>query len=132
MTKTPVALVIDDSPELRLVMTAMLRHLGLTVLSARDGETGIAMAREHRPDLVCLDLMLPTVCGLEVCERLKRMPETAEVPVLIVSARRFPQDRAGAELAGADAYVTKPIDRNEFFVQVRSLLWRRQQLAVGA
>lgn len=130
--KTPaVALVIDDSPELRLVLTAMLRHLGLSVVAARDGETGIAMAREHRPDLVCLDLMLPTICGLDVCEELKRMPETAEVPVLIVSARQFPQDRAGAEMAGADAFVTKPIDRDEFFTQVRSLLWRRQ-LAVGA
>ncbi len=130
--KTPaVALVIDDSPELRLVLTAMLRHLGLSVIAARDGETGIAMAREHRPDLVCLDLMLPTICGLDVCEELKRMPETAEVPVLIVSARQFPQDRAGAEMAGADAFVTKPIDRDEFFTQVRSLLWRRQ-LAVGA
>ncbi len=131
MKKPPVALVIDDSPELRLVLTAMLRHLGLAVMAARDGDTGIAMALEHRPDLVCLDLMLPTICGLEVCETLKRMPETAGAPVLIVSARRFPQDRAGAELVGADAFMTKPIDREEFFAQVRSLLWR-QQLAVGA
>jgi len=112
-------------------MTGLLRHLGFSVLTARDGDAGLALAREHRPDIVCLDLMLPTLCGLEVCEQLKQSPDTADVPVLIVSARRFPQDRADAEHAGADAFVTKPIDRAEFSAQVRSLLWRRQ-VAAGA
>lgn len=127
----PSALIVDDSPELRLVMTSFLNNLGLEVLTARDGETGLAMAREHRPDLVCLDLMLPTMSGLEVCERLKSQPETADVPVLMVSARPYPQDRAEARRAGADAYVTKPINRQEFANHVRTLVWQRR-LAVGA
>lgn len=128
---TSTALVIDDSPELRAVMTAFLSSLGLQVVTARDGESGLAMAREHRPALVCLDLMLPTVSGLDVCERLKRDSETANVPVLMVSARTYPQDRAEAYRSGADAFVTKPLNRQEFLTQARSLVWQHR-LAVGA
>lgn len=131
MFKAPTALVVDDSPEVRLVLTSLFKSLGLSVTTARDGETGLAMARTDRPDIVCLDLMLPTMSGLEVCQRLKRSADTAAMPVLMVSARRFPQDRAEARLAGADAYVTKPVNRVEFLAQVRSLLWQRQ-MAMGA
>ena len=118
MYKPPVALVVDDAPELRLVFTSLFKSLGATVLTARDGETALAMAREHRPDILCLDLMLPTLGGLEVCRQLKTDPETAGLPVLIVSARRMPQDRAEARRAGADAYLTKPVSRDEFLTQV--------------
>lgn len=131
MYKPPTALVIDDSPELRLVISSMFRSLGATVLAARDGETGLAMARQHRPDIVCLDLMLPTIGGIEICRTLKADPEVAGIPVLVVSARRLPQDRANARSAGADAYLTKPLNRDEFLATVRSLLWQRQ-MAVGA
>ena len=131
MHKSPVALVVDDSPDFRLLLSSLFKHMGLDVVTARDGETGLALAAEHRPDIVCLDLMLPVLCGLEVCERLKQSPETADLPVLIVSARRYPQDRADAHKVGADGYVTKPVDRNEFVTQVRSILWRRH-LAKGA
>ena len=131
MYKPPVALVVDDAPELRLVFTSLFKSLGATVLTARDGETGLALAREQRPDILCLDLMLPTVGGLEVCRQLKADPQTAGIPVLIVSARRMPQDRAEARRAGADAYLTKPVSRDEFLTLVRSLLWQRQ-VAAGA
>ena len=131
MYKAPLALVIDDSPELRMVLSSLFKHLGLEVVTARDGETGFALAQERRPDIVCLDLMLPVLCGLEVCERLKQSPTTSDVPVLIVSARPFPQDRAEARKAGADAYLIKPVNRKEFSVQVRSLLWRGQ-MRIGA
>ena len=131
MYKPPVALVVDDAPELRLVFTSLFKSLGATVLTARDGEAGLALAREQRPDILCLDLMLPTVGGLEVCRQLKADPQTAGIPVLIVSARRMPQDRAEARRAGADAYLTKPVSRDEFLTLVRSLLWQRQ-VAAGA
>ena len=130
--KPPTALVVDDAPEFRALLSALLRQLGLTVQVAPDGEAGIAAAREHRPDLICLDLMLPVRCGLDVCEELRRLPETAQVPVIVVSARPFPQDRADAEAAGADGFVTKPIDPARFAEQVRGVLWNRQQTMVGA
>jgi len=128
----PTALVVDDSPELRVVMASFLSSLGITVITARDGESGLTMARERKPDLICLDLMLPTVSGLEVCERLKQNPETAAIRVLVVSARTFPQDRVEARRAGADGFVTKPLNRNEFLTQARSLVWQRRLAAVGA
>jgi DNA-binding response OmpR family regulator len=129
--KQPTALVVDDSPELRLVLSSLFKHLGVSVLTARDGQTGLEIAREQHPDIVCLDLMLPTICGLDVCRELKREPATSSTPVVIVSARRFPQDRADARQAGADAYLTKPVSRDEFETRIRSLLWQRQ-MEMGA
>jgi CheY-like chemotaxis protein len=124
MSKNPVALVVDDSPEMRMVLSALCRRLGLDVIAVRDGPAALSVAVESRPDIVCLDLMLPTLSGLEVCERLKGTPETAGIPVVIASARTYPQDRAEAELAGADGYITKPIDPELFATRVRSLLWQ--------
>jgi DNA-binding response OmpR family regulator len=125
-----LALVVDDSPELRLQMAAICRREGLDVIEAGDGESALAAARARRPDIVCLDLMLPTMSGFMVCERIKQQPETADVPVLVASARSYPQDRAEAELAGADAYVMKPINVEEFAAALRSLLWQgRKELS---
>ena len=126
MHTAPRALVVDDSPELRLLIGSLFRHMGLEVLTARDAESGLAMAREQPPDIICLDLMLPVASGLDACRALKSDPTTAGIPVMMVSARRSPQDRAAADQVGAEAYVTKPIDRNEFSNRVRSLLWQHR------
>jgi len=125
------ALIIDDSPEIRLSLSAMLRQQGLVVSTANDGEHGLAMAREQQPDIICLDLMLPTVSGFEVCSRLRATPATRHIPVIIVSARPFPQDRAAASQAGADAFISKPLNRQTVTSTVRELLWR-QRTAAGA
>jgi DNA-binding response OmpR family regulator len=125
------ALIIDDSPDIRLSLSAMLRQQGLVVSTANDGDHGLVMARDQQPDIICLDLMLPTVSGLEVCRRLREMPETRHIPVIIVSARPFPQDRASASQAGADAFISKPLNRQTVTATVRELLWR-QRTAVGA
>ena len=129
--KQPVALVVDDAPDMRMLISSLCRHAGLEVVAVRDGESAISAALASPPDLVCLDLMLPTLSGLDVCERLKAEPATAGIPVVITSARTYPQDRAEAELAGADAYVTKPIDPAEFSTRIRSLLWRRRASVEG-
>lgn len=123
----PVALLVEDAPDLRAVMTACLRQMGFDVVALRDGESAFDTARESQPMLVCLDLVLPNVGGLEVCERLKRSPETAHIPVVITSARTSPQDRATAERLGADDYFTKPITPRVFIDRVRELLERRAE-----
>jgi len=130
--KPPTALVVDDSPELRMLFSSLFRDLGMNVLTARDGETALALARDERPDIICLDLMLPTIGGLEICHTLKSAPETSDIPVMVVSARRMPQDRAEALKVGADAYLTKPVDRNDFTTKARTLLWQRQMATVEA
>lgn len=128
MYHTPTALVIDDSPIVRTMLSALLRRQGLSVTAVRDGEAGFAHAVAHKPSIICLDLMLPNACGLEVCRRLRQTPETARTPVVIVSARPYPQDRAAAIEAGADAYLRKPCDGAQVEATVRTLLWKTRDL----
>ena len=118
-------LIVEDTPELQRYLSACFRRMGFDVVSAREGEVAVEIAARMLPDLICLDLMLPNVCGLEVCERLKRLPATRGIPVLIVSSRTSPQDRAEAEIAGADDYLMKPIDPAELAARVRALLDRK-------
>jgi len=118
-------LIVEDTPELQRFLSACFRRMGFDVVSAREGEVAVEIALRILPDLICLDLMLPNICGLEVCERLKRSPSTAGIPVLIISSRTSPQDRAEAEISGADDYLMKPIDPRELAVRVRALLDRK-------
>jgi CheY-like chemotaxis protein len=115
-------LVIDDAPELRLLVEAYLRALGLTVTVLASGQHALETARRERPALIVLDIMLPNVCGLDLCEQIRRDPELAEMPVILMSARISPRDRANAELAGASLFLPKPIQPAELAECVARLL----------
>jgi two-component system phosphate regulon response regulator PhoB len=121
-TARPVALIVEDAPTVRLILTAQLRKLGFDVVALSDGDAVLAAAHRNAPALVCLDLMLPNVCGLEVVEQLRADPATRTVPIIITSSRRTPQDRVNAETAGADAYLLKPFDQATLETQVRALV----------
>lgn len=124
MAKT--VLVIDDEPELVKLLDYNLTRAGYTVLTARDGEKGLAAARQHAPDLVVLDVMMPGLDGWEVCKRLRAEPATATVPLLMLTAKAEEGDRVlGLEL-GADDYVTKPFGVNELLARVKALLRRAE------
>jgi DNA-binding response OmpR family regulator len=125
MYQSATALVIEDSAPLRTMLSACLRQLGFEVTALPHGENVVEIARELQPRLICLDLMLPDICGLELCEMLRGCEETAGIPILITSARSTPQDRAYAEMAGADDYLIKPIDPTVLAERVRQLLNRR-------
>ena len=109
-TRRPVALVVDHPPELSLLLGFFLTQSGFDVRSVADGESALVEAERSHPDLVCLDLMLPRMCGLEVCERLRAQHATARSLVVITSARRSLADRADAMRAGADAFLSKPVE----------------------
>jgi two-component system chemotaxis response regulator CheY len=79
------------------------------------------------PELVCLDLILPEFSGFDLCERIRRSPRTAAVPVVVISGRSTPMDRAAAEDAGATDYIVKPFHRRQFARIVRQALLRREQ-----
>jgi two-component system phosphate regulon response regulator PhoB len=118
-------LVIEDEPDVREVVSHNLTASGYEVSVAADGTEGLKMARELRPDLVLLDMMLPDISGTEVCRTLKGDPDLRTIPVMVVSALGEEIDRVVALELGADDYVTKPFSVRELVLRVRALLRRR-------
>ena len=114
-------LVIDDEPEIVVICRDYLQASGFEVITAADGIQGLAQARQHKPDLVILDLMLPGMDGLDVCRSLRR---EGNVPIIMLTARIEEADRLiGLEL-GADDYITKPFSPRELVARVRTVLRR--------
>lgn len=116
------ALVVEDAPSIRKLMRVYLEELGFEVDEASDGQEAIRLLGASTPALVCLDLMLPRFSGYQVCQFIRQQAALKELPVLVVSARTLPLDRAHAEEAGASAYLTKPFTRAHFAEQVRALV----------
>ena len=117
-------LVVEDDAPLRDTLAYNLRAEGYQVLTASDGVTALEIARQKPVSLVLLDLMLPRLDGLEVCRQLRSRPETAEIAILMLTARVEETDLVvGLEL-GADDYVTKPYAWNELHARIRALLRR--------
>lgn len=117
-------LIVDDEPDALEVLGFKLKAEGFIPVFARDGTRALAEAREGRPDLIVLDLMLPEINGLEVCKILHRDPATAAIPIIMLTARASEMDRVlGLEL-GADDYVTKPFSPRELVLRIRNVLKR--------
>src|SRR5476649_2048700 len=120
----PKILVVDDEPDALEVLGFKLKEAGFNPLFAKDGARALAAARDERPALIVLDLMLPEIDGLEVCKILRRDPGTAMIPVIMLTARAAEMDRVlGLEL-GADDYVTKPFSPRELVLRIKKLLAR--------
>ena len=115
-------LVIDDDEQLGTALRRALVFEGHEVALARDGPEGLREAREHAPDLVVLDLLMPGVDGFEVCRRLRA---ASDVPILMLTARDEVADRVRGLDAGADDYLVKPFAVDELLARARALLRRR-------
>ena len=114
-------LVVDDDPNVVELARLYLEREGFWVLTALDGADGLASAREERPDIVVLDVMLPRLNGLDVCRALR---EESQIPIIMLTARVEEEDRLmGLEL-GADDYITKPFSPRELAARVRAVLRR--------
>jgi DNA-binding response OmpR family regulator len=123
----PRALVVEDEPDVAALIRHHLEHEGYEVVLTPNGADAIRLARDQRPDLVLLDLMVPQLNGWEVCRRLKQDPETAAIPIIIVTGRVEEGDKVlGFEL-GADDYVTKPFSPRELIARVRAVARRSRQ-----
>lgn len=117
-------LVADDEPDVLNLVTLNLKGAGFTVLQAEDGNEALKQARDALPALIVLDLMLPELSGLEVCKVLKKDPQTAQIPIVMLTAKAEEIDRiVGLEL-GADDYITKPFSPRELILRVQSVLRR--------
>ena len=127
----PVILVVEDEAALVSVLRYNLEREGFDVVEARDGEEAMLIADERPIDIVLLDWMLPNVSGIEVCRRLRRKSETANVPILMLTARGEEADRIRGLDMGADDYVAKPFSMAELMARLHAVL-RRVRPALAA
>jgi two-component system alkaline phosphatase synthesis response regulator PhoP len=119
-------LVVEDEPDVAELMRYNLHKEGWDVLTVANGADAVKRAREAHPDIILLDIMVPQLNGWEVCRRLKQDPETAAVPVIMVTGRVEEGDKVlGFEL-GADDYVTKPFSPRELIARIRAVVRRRR------
>ena len=116
------ALVVEDDPEVRKLVRKSLERLDFAVTEARTGKEAMDLLAKSTPDLVCLDLMLPEQSGYEICEHIRKSTSLRHVPVLVISARALPEDRAHAEEVGADGYLIKPFSFADFTTKVTTLM----------
>lgn len=115
-------LVVDDEPGITATLRARLEASGYEVLLASDGESGLQQAREEKPDLILLDIMLPKRDGYSICRLLKFDNRFQHIPVIMLTARTQERDRSLGRKTGADAYVTKPFDTAQLLDTIRRLL----------
>jgi putative two-component system response regulator len=119
-------LIVDDEFGARTALAALLRREGWDVKDASDGATALELCATFRPDLILLDILMPGMSGFEVCRRIKATPETRLTPVVLITGLSNTEDRIEGINAGADDFLSKPIDFNELLARTRSLLRLKQ------
>ncbi|HVZ01471.1 MAG TPA: phosphate regulon transcriptional regulator PhoB [Dongiaceae bacterium] len=126
----PTVLVVEDEPALLALLRYNLESEGYRVLEAKNGEEGLTLIRETKPDLVLLDWMLPFLSGIEVCRQMRRLPDLKSIAVIMLTAKSEEADKLRGLEVGADDYVTKPFSPSELMARVKAVLRRaRPQLS---
>ncbi len=120
-------LVIEDEKDIQELLQIYLKREGFEVYSASDGEAGLRKACQERYDVILLDLILPKVDGLEICRNLRSRPDTADLPIIIITARVEESDRVVGLEMGADDYITKPFSPREVLARVKALFRRLEK-----
>ena len=121
------ALVVDDEPAIVDLVRYHVEKEGLQCLEAKDGETALRLARDQKPDLLILDLMLPGIDGLEICRLLRRDPSTAHMAIIMLTAKAEEVDRVVGLEMGADDYIVKPFSPRELVARVKAVLRRGRE-----
>ena len=116
-----IILIVDDTPVGRQTLESLLISENYDLIFAESGEVALAQAAAHKPDLILLDVMMPGMDGFEVCRRLRANPELSDIPVLLVTALDDRQSKLRGIEAGADDFITKPMDRAEMRARVRTI-----------
>ena len=127
----PRILLVEDDVHLVELISYNLEKEGFDVLHTPDGEEAVVLAQEEKPDLVILDWMIANLSGIEVCRQLRRLPATANLPIVMLTARAEEADRIRGLETGADDYVTKPFSPRELVARVRALLRRLRPALQG-
>ncbi len=114
-------LVVDDSPTERFFLTDLLRKNGYDVVTAENGEQGVAMAKADRPDLILMDVVMPGLNGFQATRQISRDPATQGVPVIMCTTKDQETDRVWGMRQGATDYVTKPVAVDELLAKIKAL-----------
>lgn len=130
MAETKV-LIVDDDQELLTMLTLLFRKNGYAVEALSSGEKMLAKAKEFQPELVILDIMLPDMDGMALCRQLRNEPDTASIPVIMLTAKGQEIDKVVGLEAGADDYMTKPFGIQELLARARAVLRRKTATAVS-
>ncbi len=115
-------LLADDEENLRILVHTTLEDPRYEILEAADGEEALELAKAHHPDLLVLDWMMPGRSGVEVAQAPRQDPETAQTPILLLTAKSQARDRAAADAAGVNGYLVKPFSPLELMEKVEELL----------
>ncbi len=122
-------LVVDDEQDLLDLIEYNLKKEDFEVLKAENGQEGIYLTKKNKPDLVLLDIMMPKMDGLEVCERMRMDPETKQIPIIFLTARGDEKTEIEGLDRGADDYITKPISTTKLISRIKAVLRRFQDTA---
>ncbi len=115
-------LLVDDEPGILTVVSNRLRSNGYDVITAKDGQEGLDIAKKEKPDLIILDLLLPKMDGYKVCALLKKDTRYAKIPIVMFTAKAQKEDADLGEEAGADAYIVKPFDAQALLAKIQELI----------
>ena len=125
----PIILVVEDNERNRKLVRTILEFRGFEVVECDDGEPALALAKEHKPALILMDIELPKLDGISALQRLRADPETRLIPVVAVTASVTPSQRDRVQSAGFDGYIAKPIDVETFGKAVEDIIKRRETAA---
>jgi two-component system phosphate regulon response regulator PhoB len=124
-------LIVEDDPALAELLVWHFEAEGYDVTQTADGEEALLLAAEEAPDAIILDWMIENISGIEVCRRLRRSPETANVPIIMLTARGEEEDRIRGLETGADDYVTKPFSPRELIARMAAIMRRTRPALAG-
>ncbi len=129
MEKQKAVLIVDDEEDILGLVEFHVKQQGYKTLTAGSGETALKLARNEKPDLIILDLMLPGIDGLDVCKYLKTEPATAQIPIIMLTARGEETDIVKGLELGADDYVTKPFSPKILMARLNSVIRRKNSVS---
>lgn len=115
-------LVVEDTEDNRQILRDLLGMAGYEMVEAQDGAQGVAMAAEHRPDLILMDIQMPVMDGYEATRRIKADPALASIPVIAVTSYALSGDEAKTRAAGCNGYIAKPYSPRQMLAAVREIL----------
>ena len=120
--KNRTILIVEDEPQNRKLFKDVLQYRGFAVLEARDGREGVSLARQHRPDLILMDIQMPIMDGISATRILKQDSITQDIKVVALTANAMPGDREKILEAGCQDYISKPFRLHEFLEKIREYL----------